>query len=246
MLRLDRKNEDARNAIPGLLLQFDRDQDAYDFIVWFQRGWKKHGYTYDWLYDDLDKPMLDLHGADPSAEEALELWSRLDDQEIAKLSLERASCAMLIMVRLSLGLAVAVDNQKEFKTKTVVETMKYAHRSFPVGLLELHPEWVEQINDPAFTKTKNGLMGRAAGIALLLADAIKKHNRLYYDMLGKPFMRGGYRDPHEDFDFVTMDDGSQVSLPEARLAFDYTFAAWDRTPGALEHIMSSARENLGL
>jgi hypothetical protein len=61
MLRLCRgDNMGVRSQVPALLLRLDRDQEAYDFIKWYQTEGRRG--DYDW--GDMELGFLDIKNAD--------------------------------------------------------------------------------------------------------------------------------------------------------------------------------------
>ncbi|TKX22838.1 hypothetical protein C1H76_4872 [Elsinoe australis] len=61
MLRLCRgDNCGVRSSVPSLMIQLDQDQEAYDFIKW----WETDGNKSDYDWGDMDLPYLNVKGAD--------------------------------------------------------------------------------------------------------------------------------------------------------------------------------------
>ncbi|CAG8973042.1 hypothetical protein HYALB_00007270 [Hymenoscyphus albidus] len=61
LLRLCRSdNMGVREMVPHLMLRLDRDQEAYDFVKWYETEGQRG--DYDW--GDMDLPFLDMKDAD--------------------------------------------------------------------------------------------------------------------------------------------------------------------------------------
>jgi hypothetical protein len=220
MLRLDRGGGiNADKVIPGLLIQLDRDQEAYDFCAWFQNNIGSDG----WAYKDMTKPMLDLQGADPTKD--LELWSR--EGAINK-NIERTSCVVLILARLYFGFRMAAEVQGKNSKFTTNEVFKQTRETFPIDILERHPEWLA--DDDAKGKFISSILLPAMSIY----NGIEQYNSLYWKLLAEPSERDKHKGP--------ISRAEPGSADEARLAFERTYAAWDATPGALKLIMGWAKE----
>jgi hypothetical protein len=100
MLRLSRgDNMGVRHQIPGLYLRLGRDQEAYDFMMWYSGAERS---KYNW--HDVDQPFLDLKGAD-----ALEPF----DSSGILVDLSFLAAMTLLKIRLMLDL---VDMDKAVKS----------------------------------------------------------------------------------------------------------------------------------
>ncbi|KAK0648174.1 hypothetical protein B0T16DRAFT_388460 [Cercophora newfieldiana] len=221
LLRLDREVglHGAGNAIPALLIRLDRDQEAYDVCVWFQK--KRLADNKDWL-TNMETPILDIHGANIFEDLEFDNWLKnWSDDKAVRSNIPRSACVLLILARLWFGFKMIVDVKDKNPAFTTAEVFKKTREVFPIDIVERHPEWLE--DDAAKAKLIQGtLLG-----ATSLAGALGVYNDKYFKLLENPHLRGS-RQPTAP---------NPKSEDEAFWAFDQTYKAWEETPKALDLIM---------
>ncbi|KAK0623907.1 hypothetical protein B0T14DRAFT_191091 [Immersiella caudata] len=228
MLRLERRGIGAAvhadQAIAPLLIRLDRDQEAYDFCAWWQSIPERE--NADWLTSDKERPMLDLHGADP-----LENMSQWFGEEAVSKNLIRASSVLLILARLFFGFRMALEIQKRSPTLTTAEVLKKTAEVFPIDILQRHPEWLD------VAENREKLVKEIVIGANIIASSIGQYNKWYFFFL---------ENPHEKSKRARKSiirQSTPGSPEEAEDAFDLTHDAWLATPGALDLVMGWAKSS---
>lgn len=113
MLRLNRSdNRGVHAQIPALYLRLGRDQEAYDFVMWYTLEGTGPNFR------DMSLPFLDLHGAD-ALESADDAWARLSTPSLLV-------ALTLIKVRLMMDVRMLRDAVKKSQGKTVSVEEKLA------------------------------------------------------------------------------------------------------------------------
>ena len=208
MLRLCRSdNMGVRDLLPALYLRLDQDQEAYDFVKWYETT--GHESNYDW--GDMSLPFLDVTNAD-----ALES-PRYLCREFP--SLTNQVCATLLKVKLLLDLR-ALQNASYLRQKLpgeLVDRVKYFLPS--TEIIRSNAEIV------CTTDYTNRIQILSSQIDDLLY-AINKTNRHFL-----PALIGLNIHTMDRPEVYTMG-----SAEEVHVKLQYWFDAWRETRGAIDVI----------
>jgi hypothetical protein len=209
-------NMGPRDIIPGLMIRLGRDQDAYDFLLWYATTGSES--TYDW--GDAGPTFLNVKGA--NAFESIE--SRWTGQFI---DLSHSVCVALIKMRILLDLQ-AIQNASRALNGTV-----------PREIIELiRGELIGGIVESAATILRDDMDDMACRIQDIkhqikdLYVGIKNYNtHFFHSMLEHP----------EDAIENRPNSYSPRSVEEAQLTIGHVYAACVETPGAVEVLESISR-----
>lgn len=200
-----------RDCIPALMLRLSQDQQAYDFIKWFQTEPDGH---YDW--GDMSLPFLNRRDADVLEEPAhlLEQYTPINFQ-VAVLLLKFKS---LIDIR------------------QILITRKVTTARLPTELSRLIAENALQspLSSRFLDKSHLELIrteSRIVSHCLKLGAAINRENEHFVALL---------LEPDEEVLYHRPEMYSPGSYEEATLALQNAYAAWQETVGAL-NLLKDAR-----
>lgn len=220
MLHADRGDVlSVRSTVPTLLLRLGRDQEAYDFVKWYERVPRD---TYRW--GDPAEPFLNLTNEDVTEE-----WDDLALRRLGVDKLPLLTSLVLLKVRLALDLANLTD---------FVAKRRDAGREEDDDLLGAKREWVREEAMSGVLHSRQDLVGACgssrgealqesnrAQIKKLIA-ATTARNKHYWPALHNPTQYS-----HESPTVY-----ARGSREEVILAFRETWYAWSETPQALDYI----------
>ncbi|KAI4144418.1 MAG: hypothetical protein L6R39_004191 [Caloplaca ligustica] len=213
MLRLCRSdNMGLRDMLPALHLRLGRDQDAYDFIKWYETtGNDSH---YDW--GDMDLPYLDVVNADVF-ESPKYLCGQYNN-------LANLVCVALLKIKLLLDL-VALLNSCSLGEKLPRELLDRVRHFIP------STEPVRKISRNMPIADHTDLIVKLSSQVDQLYVAVAKLNRYFWPALLNP---GAHLKARPE----TYSPGNKE---EMQLKLQYCFDSWNETPGSIDFIKTMSR-----
>lgn len=209
MLRLCRSdNLGVRYEIPALMLRLGKDQDCYDFVLWWRKtGQEEH---YDW--GDMSLPYLDkknenIFGSSDIAHFTGE-W----------ITLSHTVAVSLIKIRLMLDL-IALQKSSEIAEKLPTELFNNV-RFHMVGSVIAERDSVMSSLDQ--TRLILDLMDQIS----TLFSSVKANNKHFWPALVD----------HRSHLTSKPAYHSSGTIEEAQLVLQYSYKAWYETPGAVDLI----------
>ncbi|TLD11836.1 hypothetical protein PspLS_11335 [Pyricularia sp. CBS 133598] len=229
MLNADRGDVlGVRSMVPTLLLRLGRDQEAYDFIKWYEKVPRE---TYRW--GDPAEPFLNM-----TNEDATEEW---DDMEMRRLSVEKLpflASLVLLKVRLALDLANLTDfvtkqsqNAGNEQDDLEAAKMQWVREEAMSGVLQNRPDLVSRCGSSQGEALQES---NRAQIKKLIA-ATSTRNKHYWPALHNPTQYS-----HESPTVY-----ARGSREEVILAFRETWYGWSETPQALDFIKALTAPGVG-
>lgn len=221
MLRLCRgDNMGIRQLVPALMLRLDKDQECYDFMVWWLLTCDDP--KYDWGNPEL--PYLDTKNFDVF-DEGVESGSFC-----GSFNLSHAVSVTLLKVKLILDM-MALD----YTTTTVGGKV-------PREILDLIQSYV--IRSPITALNKQEFTDDRPWMAAVVAEleeqvdvlyrGIKKSNKHFWSALVNP---GDYLTTRPDV-------YTSGTVEEMQLVLQWNYDAWVETPGAIGFIKSKIKEEV--
>lgn len=210
ILRLCRTdNLSVREIAPALYLRLGRDQECYDFLKWWATTGSQAGY--DW--GDMDKPYLDVEGAD-ALESPEDLWT--GDWPL----LGHTASVVLIKVRILLDLQHMQNATRAFEGAAPREIIDEIRGGALVsGIAASRKDIVL-----ASVERTAELVGLVKGQIKMLFGVIERYNPFFWRMLLDPRSRPD-RKP---------DSYCPGAEDEAALIVMHNYEAWKETPGSIE------------
>lgn len=201
-------NLGVRDLIPGQLLRLQRDQDALDFI----RFWDsvRHDPHYD--YDNLDQPHLHVKGCDIFMPMGIRLAA-------SYISLTHSVAIMLIKLRAYIDLVNIANANKALQGKIPEEILDLVRERLVSGIIKSRPQIIR--SGDAELKRLSLLMKKHVR---QLYKASHEHNRHFWRLM--------FESPYEAM-ANRPDKIIQGQLEEARYCVGSTFPSWAETPGSL-------------
>jgi hypothetical protein len=209
MIRLSRgDNMGVRLQVPALLLRLDRDQEAYDFIKWYQTTGQSR--DYDW--GDMSLGFLDVKDAD-AFEDIGFMPPKFGD-------LSFSVSMTLIKIRLLLDLQNLTKAFQEHGAKVPNEILDSIRREVPrSSIISNNRELIEQTDH-------SELMDKIKMQINKLYKIANEANKHFWPALIQPGKHLG-----AEAEMYTMG-----SVQEMRLVLNYNYYAWKETPGSIDII----------
>lgn len=208
MLRLCRgDNMGVRSAVPALYLRLGREQECYDFCVWYATEGQKG--DYDW--GDMELPYLDVKGADVLGlqEELLHKYADLNHSiavVLLKIRLHSVVWSLwesyLLADKVPRDILLAIQDH-------ILSGSVLAHRKELVGR-DTQAAILETLRDQIKS----------------LYNAVQKQNQYFWPALLKP---GKHLTARPEYT-------SSGTIQEMELVLSYNYDAWMETPGALDMV----------
>ena len=215
MIRLSRRDEvGASTSIPAIYLALGRDQEAYDFIKWVtvaDNTWHPD----DW--DDLDRPYLDLQGADV-VEDNLDVWLRRSDEMLPFLV-----AVILIKIRAVLCLLEVQKARRLLRGVLPNEIIDIICQHLAGPVLSSRPDILRKD-----TNKTTYLIYEVRHQALELYIAVVESNTPFWDLMLDHEPEAVKRNKERQLE--------PKSKEEADLLARYNFTPWLMTPAALEAV----------
>lgn len=216
MLRLCRSdNMGVRDLVPALKLRLGKDQECYDFCVWYATTGQEG--DYDW--GDLDLPFLDVVNAD-----FLEL---VPENTLSKYGGLSHTVGMALLKIKLLFTVQALRNAWMLAEKVSQEILDAICSQLVSGTLMADREDI--INWGDLTE----LIRRLQGHITMLYRAVDAQNEHFWPALLKPGRHLTAR-PNAF---------SHGSVQHMQIVLMYSYAAWAETPGAIEVVQELVRRN---
>lgn len=213
MLRLCRgDNMGVRSHIPALYLRLGRDQEAFDFLKWYADASPE----FDW--NDVEKPMLDVKGADAFAPVEVER-SGLGMDLSFKLALLLVKARLFVDVSLLEGFLQKLGKDAPADKMEIVEEE---------AMTDILPNRRDIVDSSDYTSIMAGLRRQMVDIY----TDIMKHNKYIIPGLENP-ARYSAAQPRA---YTRGDEG------EAILAYRNSWYSWAECPTVLQQILPLLKE----
>lgn len=213
MLRLCRgDNMGVRSGIPALYLRLGRDQEAFDFLKWYADA----SPDFDW--DDVEKPMLDVKGADAFAPVEVER-SGLGMDLSFKLALLLVKARLFVDVSLLEGFLQKLGKDAPADKMEIVEEE---------AMTDILPSRRDVVDASDYTPIMASLRRQMVDIY----TDIMKHNKFIILGLENP-ARYSAAQPRA---YTRGDEG------EAILAYRNSWYSWAECPTVLQQILPLLKE----
>ncbi|KAI5459221.1 hypothetical protein BGZ63DRAFT_415858 [Mariannaea sp. PMI_226] len=213
MVRLSRDdNMGIRNMIPALFVRLGKDQEAYDFIKWYETS--RNEYGDDW--SNLKRPFLDVRNANVF-ESHDSTWS-----EAPLPALSHAVTVILLKLRILLDLKALQNTSRSLHGTLPPELIELIRGQLVGSVVSSHPGVLWGSSQDTTNRIKE-IMNQIKD----LYTSIKNYNPYFWPCL-------------LDTPAVTIAARPSVFLPrsleEAFLVLNYNYASWVETPGAIEMV----------
>ncbi|KAL2040160.1 hypothetical protein N7G274_007063 [Stereocaulon virgatum] len=216
MLRLCRgDNMGVRDLVPALALRLGRDQQCYDFCIW----WATTGLRSDYDWGDLDLPYLDVNGADVFLSPPEDVFDKYA-------SLSHLAAITLLKIRLLLDVRV-LQTSSVIGHKVPQEILDRVREQLVSGSVVAENRSVMNATDqtPLIQNLENQVQ--------VLYTVTKNSNRHFWPALLNPGKHLTARP----------EAYCQGSLEQMQLVLQYNFDAWAETPGAVDMIKDLMRQD---
>ena len=232
VLRHNRKdNMGMQEAAAPLMVRLGKDQEAYDYIKWWDTAYTKP--DYDW--NDMTLPYLDIHNTDEF--EPLTAFGMDNDCEcecVPNTGLSHLVTLMLIKLRLTLDLTecgrfITSTSSAERRSDAKLQAL---FTSLSSRIIPDHPELVKAIKQGRF-------------------DAITKYMCILARQLVRLYAAISYRNKHIWHAFVEQPERYWATSPdmtaggseqEASLVVQHCYQSWVESKGVMEWLTKNKRK----
>lgn len=210
LLRLSRSdNMGVRDLVPALKLRLGKDQECYDFCVWYATTGEED--DYDWA--DLDLPFLDVKNAD--------VFEPVPKNILQKYGGALSHTVGLTLLKIKLLLSVqALQNASMLAEKVPQEILDAICSQLVRSTLIADHENIINSSD------KTALIQKLRGQIKILYRAVDAQNKHFWPALLKP---GKHLTAQPDA-------YSPGSVQHMQIVLMYNYAAWAETQGAIDVI----------
>ncbi|KAL9602872.1 MAG: hypothetical protein Q9219_001567 [cf. Caloplaca sp. 3 TL-2023] len=209
MLRLCRSdNMGVRGLLPALYLRLDRDQEAYDFIKWYETTGNES--NYDW--GNLDLPFLDVVNAD--------VFESPNYITTSFPSLTNLLCTSLIKIKILIDLRYLRNSAFLEGTKLPRELVDKIRYFIPSSSI------VRKNNKILSTTNHDREIAKLSDQAGFLFDAVHRYNKYFWPALLDPMT-------HLQAQPESYGMGSKE---EMQMMLQHIYDSWNETPGTIDFI----------